>query len=374
MSYNRDYIHAIDSNTVKRLKVLTVEQWSAIIGDILEEKSIDFNIVFSENSPEVKLKDINNLLSKIRVGEKAFNTALVSKVISIYGKESYLEEIYIILSVISFTKPLHEYRRLEALITYDRYEQMLSITKDGFLCPHFYLINSVMDFDEDWRIYKFLKSLSSEKQPSEYYQIFIRYLYNYCNQQEFNDFMKSTLPFCSDEGVSHFVMLGLKEYCYYKHSYELIYYWMLETHESSEERHRDIFLSFNKSIKYNLLTTSGKALSYSYYIPFFILTELISGNKVMDSYMIADLIATSSKDFSNKKRLYYLIGRKIECDDEFVYNVEKELTQYFNFKDNSDILRNEADVAFSIIKAGHKDEVVAGNKFQDKQFYLIDLE
>jgi hypothetical protein len=243
------YTFPVDYNTQKRLSESDETGWIEIFKRVLDDKSIDYNIDFKEFEPKSRLCTLYAVLITLKIDTANYQKALVNLTYEIYPTPENNYQSFILIQVIDYVRPSAYFPRLSLLLTNPAYKYMMAIKAPNGLLLHLYLVNTIMHFDVDFIIYGYLKTLSKSttKYPSEYHQVFLRYIYSYCEEFEFTSYMNGVFPLFKNEKIYHIVTLTLREYVAVKHSFRLIYQWLNENHLQLKVKNADVF---NKFIDY----------------------------------------------------------------------------------------------------------------------------
>lgn len=228
LEYN--YPYPVDDNTQKLLSELDDTAWIEVFKRVLDEKSIDFNIEFNEFEPKARLCTLYAVLLTKNITTDKYQEALINLTYEIYLVPEKSDTSFILIQVIDYVRPAKHFQRLALLVTNPAYEYMIAVKAPNGLLLHLFLVNAIMHFDVKFTIYNYLKTLSKSirKYPPEYHQVYFRYIYTYCDETEFINYLNESFLLFENKKISHIVKLTLKEYVFIKRSFRLIYLWLSE--------------------------------------------------------------------------------------------------------------------------------------------------
>jgi hypothetical protein len=280
------YEFPADDLTRQSIQNLSEAGWRNVFDLILKNKSIDYDIDFTELNPIDRLKQLFDFVYTFRLDQQQlFQKVLVSVLNEEFEKAADPDLNFILIKVVDYVRPSKYYASLENLVT--------NVTiKPAFVGPdgynlHFHLINAVMPLDLDHNLYPYLRSLSVQAQLPEFYQIAIRYLFMQLDQKAFDDFMVLNFDNIRRQEICDTVIRTFDEYAFYKKSFILIFNWLIKYGDLLQDKHEEEFRLFVKKLETYLIDLREENQGWVAFYPLLYLTKsYLPGFKMISQYFM----------------------------------------------------------------------------------------
>lgn len=355
---NYSYFSTVHLPVLEQLKKYQTEDWAHLLKSIFQNENI-LGIDFSDINPFDRLKDLYKIVLKYNLNETNFQETIVNLLVEYFGKEVKAQETYTLIQLIGFVKPTSYFNKLFLLVCeYSNNDDLKGVYDNHSLRLH--LINQIMAFDINNRLYKYLISLQSQKQIPEYYQITMKYILNNKNSlNEFNSFFKGISIYLQDEANIKYILHALREYINKQRSFEILFDWLFENFKSFQNRRENI-KTFKNVLNYlfdieewtwdSIEDLEPLPFFYEYYV---IIGALLGDSKSIAPYINKFLRSSNLKNLKKQKLCEFfgeLIGEiprikkirleeKTECLILKIDILEINLMQHGEFIENGIIRR-----------------------------------
>jgi hypothetical protein len=366
MEQTYQYFSKLDNRTKGSLELLDASGWTDILLDVLNGKSLPYNIDFSESDVTTRLCELYDIVITYELNVRPYQTALVRLLTEYYGNAKKANEIFSLISTVDYVRPALFYNRLELLATKPEYMPMIFVkNKDRYgYSLHFLLINTLMPLDTDRKLLQFLSGLRETKQLPEYYQVTIRYLYSYCGQGEFDAFMSAVFPFMDEAINRDFAIKAFKEYAYYKNELTLVYGWLFRQKRELFDREPGVFLDFARDLL-RFLHEDEETLvkTKDYYALVGFLSVYFTRKTPYPTEVFERILTMPANELSNKNKLIRFLGSRLYqgrpqlLDDGFLVTLPSQTPAFIS---------SEHEAALSEFEAGANAAAREGMKVKGK--------
>lgn len=323
------YPFPVDEYTLNLIRQLNEDALLHIFSTILANKSVDFNIDFTELDALTRLREFYDLLYTYQLDSTGlFDRVLVRLLNASFSRAEHPENTYVLIQLVDYIQPDAYYPTLETLVTY------IPVQKD-FKGPdglnlHFHLISAIMSMDRSYSLYPYLKHLSPAFYFPEYFQITIRYIYMYLDQQVFNDFMHHVFDEFGREEIRNALMLIVDECAYYKKSYILLFNWLLLQCETLKLNNENVFFLMIHDIKLYLQGVLSDSKQWEAYKPLSFLVQSFEPDFKLTSYMFREAAGVSEKLLQNKDTFFFYLGQQdgVVIDEDMLLLSDSNTIQF----------------------------------------------